>query len=73
MNLKVPNHDKANWSRAVLNGEVCELKTREETEPKKVEGSHRGLLQISDTLANSHEVFLNGSGVTKTHNCHGQA
>ena len=73
MDLKVPNHSEASRSGAVLNGEVRELKAREEHEPKKVEGGHRGLLQISDTLANSHEVFLDGSGLPKTHNCHGQA
>ena len=73
MDLKVPNHDEANRSGAVLNGEVRELKAREEHEPKKVEGCHRGLLQISDAPANSHEVFLNRSGVPRTHNCHGEA
>src|SRR5580700_1319643 len=55
-----------------FNGEVRELKAREEYEPKKAEGGDRGLLQISDTLANTREVFLNGSGVPKTHNCSGQ-
>jgi hypothetical protein len=72
MDLKVPNHEPANRSGAELNGEVRELKAREEHEPKKVEGGHRGLLQISDTLANTHEFVLNGSGVPKTHNCHSQ-
>jgi len=72
MDLKVPNHEPANRNVTVLNSGVCELKASEEHEPKKAEGGHRGLLQIFDTLANTHEVFLNGSGVPKTHNRSGQ-
>jgi hypothetical protein len=72
MDLKVPNHKQANRNVAVLNGEVRELKACEEDKPKKVEGGHRCLLQLSNTLVNSHEVFSNGSGVPKTHNCRGQ-
>jgi len=44
MDLKVPNHEQANRNGAVLNGEVRELKAREEYEPKKAEGGDRGLL-----------------------------
>jgi hypothetical protein len=58
MDLKVPNHEPASRSGAVLNGKVGELKSREKHKPEKVEGGYRGLLKISETLANTHEVFL---------------
>jgi hypothetical protein len=47
MELKVPKHEPANRSGAVVNREVRELKGREEHEPTKVESGHRGLLQTT--------------------------
>jgi hypothetical protein len=71
MDLKVPNHEPDSRNGTVVDGEIRELKAREEHKPKKVEGGYRGLLQISDTLANAHEVFLSGNDGPKTHNYRG--
>jgi hypothetical protein len=38
MDLKVPNHDQATRSGAVLKDTVCELQAREHDETKKVKG-----------------------------------
>jgi hypothetical protein len=72
MDPEVPNHEPDNRNVAVVNSGVGELKAPAEHEPKKAEGGRRGLLQISDTLANTREVFLDGNGAPKMHNLTGQ-
>jgi hypothetical protein len=69
MELKVSEHDDPKRDGAVLNDAVCELKSSEDSKPQKVEGSYCSFLQISDTLAETHNESLHSGKTGHLHKC----